>query len=314
MVRKSSIFKWVILLLLVGYTCWVTVWAHQEAARHVCTGIEVSVDGDSPLDGGTNRPMDSVIQQGVLQELTKYPKKITGVPLNALNTRDIEKYLGKLSNFESVNCMVTSSGKLRVRVVPLIPVMRVFFAGSSYYINKDGKHIDSNAEFYNDVPVVSGTFTRQFQPKDVLPLIRYINDDQMLSELVNMVVAHDAHNLILVPRVQGHVVNFGDTTRLDEKKQALALFYKKVMPYKGWEEYDTISVKYRGQIVATRRDKSRLNQAEIDVEEIDPEESTLPDVEAGGERAAVKHPADSTRSEKKEQPKKAPEEATKKKP
>jgi len=59
------------------------------------------------------------------------------------------------------------------------------------------------------------------------------------------------------------------------------MFYRQVMPYKGLEEYDTISVKFRGQVVATRRDKTRLNHAEEYEEEIDLEEATLPDTGDG---------------------------------
>ncbi len=266
--NKSTILKWVLLVILAGYCCWMVVWGHQEAARHTCTGIEVEVTGKTM--------MDSVIRRGVLQELGKYPEPIKGVPLNLLNTHKIERYLSGLSNFESVSCMVTAQGMLHVKVTPLVPVMRVFFADNSYYINKDGKHIPSSPEFYTDVPVVSGRFTRDFQPKDLLPLLNFIKGDKMLRDLTNMIVADGPNDLLIVPRIRGHVVNMGDTTRLEEKRDALALFYKKVMPYKGWEEYDTISVKFRGQVVATRRDKTRMNHGEVDYEEVDLEEGTLP--------------------------------------
>lgn len=264
-----KILKWGILAALLCYAAGMTVWAHHEADKHVCTGIEVHVEGSAA--------MDSVIRHGVTEELRDYPVRIVGTPLHQLNTVDVERYLARYSNFESVNCMISSRGRLVVRIVPLVPVMRVFFADYSYYINKEGKHIESNAEFFNDVPVVSGNFNRRFQPKAVLPLTDYIRKDPMLNELVSMVVAENEHNLILVPRIRGHVVNFGDTTRLDEKKRALALFYRQVMPYKGWEEYDTVSVRFKGQVVATRRDKSRLNHAEEYYEDVDLEEATLPD-------------------------------------
>lgn len=273
--KGHKITKWFILGALLCYAAGMTVWAHREAKRHVCTGIEVEVEG--------SRAIDSVIRHGVTEELRDYPRRIVGTPLQQLSTVDVERYLSRYSNFESVNCMVSSRGKLIIKIVPLVPVMRVFFANNSYYINKDGKHIASNAEFYSDVPVVSGRFNRHFQPKAVLPLVNYVSADPMLGELVSMIVAEDKDNLILVPRIRGHVVNFGDTTRLDEKKRALMMFYRQVMPYKGWNEYDTISVKFRGQIVATRRDKTRLNHAEEYVEEEDLEEATLPDV---GERRA----------------------------
>lgn len=260
--------KWVILTALICYAAGVSIWAHREASTQVCTGIEVQVEGTAA--------MDSVIRHGVSEELRHYPKRIVGTPLHQLSTVDIERYLARYSNFESVNCMISSHRKLIVKIVPLIPVMRVFFGDNSYYINKDGKHIVSKAEFYSDVPVVSGNFSRKFPPASVLPLVNYIKADPMLSELVSIVVAENQHNLILVPRIRGHVINFGDTTRLGEKKRALTLFYRQVMPYKGWEEYDTISVKYRGQVVATRRDKTKLNHAEEYEETEDLEEATLP--------------------------------------
>lgn len=267
--KGRNILKWVVFAVLTAYTAGIAVWAHHEADRHKCTGIEIEVEGSAAID--------SVIRHGVIEELRDYPDKIVGMPLHQLSTVKVEKYLSRYSNFESVNCMISSRGKLHIKIVPLVPVMRVFFGDNSYYINKDGKHISSNAEFFSDVPVVSGKFNRNFPPLAVLPLVNYIKSDPMLGELVSMVVAENSNNLILVPRIRGHVINFGDTTRLDEKKKALALFYRQVMPYKGWQEYDTISVKFRGQVVATRRDKTRLNHTEMYEEEIDLEEATLPD-------------------------------------
>ena len=263
------ITKWSILLLLFAYCIAMTVWARGEAMSHVCEGIDIEVKG--------NPKMDTVIVKGVARELARYPHRIKGRPINTINTAEIEKYLTRLNTFENVNCMITSGGRLKIEIVPLIPVMRVFNGDKSYYINKDGKQIESKAEFYTEAPVVVGYFDSVFKPRDIVPLIKYIEKDEMLKHLVGMVEARDANNLILVPRVMGHVINFGDTTRLDEKKEALQLFYKKVIPYKGWEEYDTISVKFRDQVVATRRVKP-INAALVeDIDDIDPDEATLGD-------------------------------------
>lgn len=271
-IKRTTILKWSCLLLLAGYTVWAVVWARGEASRHLCHDIRVRAEAPSPAD--------SIVRKGVLEELSRYPGKIKGVPIDRVNTGDICRYLNGLNTFETVNCMMGASGELCVDVVPMVPVMRVFIGNSSYYINKDGKHIASNAEFFTDVPVVTGNFTRRFRPVDILPLVRFVSSDPTMRDLTAMIVAKDARNLIVVPRITGHVVNFGDTTRLAEKRDALRAFYRRVLPYKGWAEYDTISVKFRNQIVATRRDKSRLNVAEEAFEEEDLEEGTLPDVAA----------------------------------
>lgn len=266
----KNILRWSILTLLLAYVGCIWVWANAEAERHSCKGVTITM-GEKGLS-------DTITVRGVKAELMKYPRKIVGAQVTAINTLDIERYLMRLNNFENVQCFISSSGYLNVRISPMIPEIRVFDGNKSYYVNKNGKRIDSNAEFFAEVPVVVGRFSRNMPPQSVLPVVRFVQNDPLLSDIVAMYEVIDKDNILLIPRITGHVVNFGDTTRLAEKRDALKLFYSKVMPYKGWEEYDTISVKFRGQVVATRRDKTRLNVNSEPIEEEDLEEATLPDV------------------------------------
>ncbi len=264
---RNTILKWTLLVILLGYTAAITVWAHAEASRNACSGIEVVVDGSNKAD--------SVTRNGVLAELAHYPRKIIGVPLESVNTYDVRQFLSRFSNFENVDCVITTDGKLKVSVIPMIPEIRVFSPMGSYYINKDGKYIASNAEFYVDVPIVKGVFTNKLPAMYVLPVTRFIESDPVLSELVAMIEVIDEDNIILIPKIQGHVINFGDTTRLQEKKRALMTMYNKIMPYKGWNEYDTISVRFRNQIVATRRLKALEAHGPLTDDGDDPEEAAL---------------------------------------
>lgn len=269
---KITIFKWILLLLLIGYTAWIAVWANQQADCHKCTGVIVKIIGSD------NKAIVERTKRGIETELARYPEPIKGVPVHNVNTRKIEDYLASIANFESINCMINSDNHLLVEAKPLEPVMRVFDTDKSYYINREGKRIEARAEFFTDVPVVFGKFNADFHPTQVLPLIKFIENTPKLANLTGMVEARDARNLIIVPRIKGHVVNFGDTSMLKEKTENLFLFYRKVMPYKGWETYDTISVKFRGQVVATRRNKPVPVKTEIPVNEEDLEEHTLPEV------------------------------------
>ena len=268
MVKK--ILAWVILVVLVAYVVCAAVWAHAEAAKNSCKGINIQiVEGFSA---------DSVTHKGVMTEINKYPHKLSGTPLSAINTRQLEEYLKKYPQFEDVVCNFSTNGILNVKVTPMVPELRVFEDSASYYINKEGKRMASKASFFVDVPVASGKFNSHFTPKDILPVTRFIASDPVLCNLVGMVHAEDADNIILIPRIHGHVINFGDTNRLEEKKKALVAVYKKVLPYKGWEEYDTISVKFQGQVVATKRNKGSLLPQKVEYEEPDMEDATLPDL------------------------------------
>lgn len=264
----KKILKWSILILLLAYVAGITVWARMEADRHTIKGVTISIDG--------NGLSDTITARGITASLMKYPSKIVGAPANTVNTLAIEQYLMNLNNFEDVRCYVSSNGYLNVGITPMIPEIRVFDGNRSYYVNKSGKRIESRARFYADVPVVNGRFNKNFRPEMILPVVRFVNSDPDLKNLVGMFEANGPNDILLIPKIAGHVINFGDTTRLKEKRRALLTVYEKIIPYKGWEEYDTISVKFRGQIVATRRDKAPRFPIEVYEEEVDPEESALP--------------------------------------
>ncbi len=271
----KTVMKWGVLTALLAYVVCMGAWARSRADEVRCPGIIVSTVGSSPH-------MDSVTRAGVLDEMARYPKPINGVPATRLDVAAVERYLSRLNNLEDVECAITSDGHLLIEVEPMIPEIRVFTStGDSYYINKDGKRMDAKVEFYADVPVVYGDFTKAFPAKSVLPVTRFISSDPDMNAIVSAVVARDPDNIILIPRISGHVINFGDTTRLDRKRAALLTAYRQVMPYRGWNVYDTISVKFRDQIVATRRDKTPQLHGSITTEEIDLEEATLPTVDSG---------------------------------
>lgn len=264
----KKILKWTILILLLAYIGGITVWARMEAEKHIIKGVSITMNG-----GGIS---DTITARGVKASLLKFPDKIVGAPANTVNTLKIEEFLMGINNFEEVKCFVSSNGYLTVNITPMVPEIRVFDGDKSYYVNKHGKRIDSKADFYADVPIVSGHFTKNFRPEMILPVVRFINSDKGLRELVGMYEVRGPNDILLVPRIAGHIINFGDTTRLKEKRRALLTVYEKIIPYKGWEEYDTISVKFRGQIVASRRNKAPRFPVEVYEEEIDPEESALP--------------------------------------
>lgn len=284
---NRTLIKWIILILLTAYAVGMAVWAHAEAARNVCRDIIVEVKkGES---------VDSVTVSGIREELKKFPSRIIGEHSERINTIAIRDYLARLDAFEEVDCMVTADGCLKVMVTPMIPEIRVLDPrGHSYYVNKDGKKIPSSTEFYSDVPVVIGAFGKNFPFRKILPLVRYVNTDPELAALVTAVKVNDLDNILLMPRIQGHVINFGDTTRLPEKRAALLTAYRTVLPAKGWWTYDTISVKFRNQIVATRRDKTPLHLPSEYLDDEDLEEATLPEPEpddSSSVASAPHHPA-----------------------
>ena len=108
---------------------------------------------------------------------------------------------------------------------------------------------------HTEVPIVSGHFNDPAEALIVLPITKYVSSEPSLNELVTMYSVKDKNNIILIPSIYGHVINFGNNSNIDNKFAKLKRFYKEVMPVKGWNTYDTISLKWNYQVVANRRSK-----------------------------------------------------------
>lgn len=267
----KTTFKIVLLVVLLGYVAFAFAFVHEENANRICTGIDFRIVG--------NTLPDSVLRQGVNSQLARYGHKIKGEKIEKINLKGLEEYLSTFSNFESVECSINPDSRLRITISPIKAEVRVFTdKGNSFYINRYGKRIVADAEFFIDVPVLIVPQKYENCISSALSVIRYIGSDSELNTLISAYKIDGPNDLIIIPRLQGHVINFGDSTRLDDKKAAIMAAYRKVLPAKGWNTYDTISVKFKNQIVASRRNKSISRHGALEDDGEDLEEATLPQV------------------------------------
>ena len=175
----------------------------------------------------------------------------------AVDLQGIEDRLNAIDNIEHAVVERLADNTILVTVTPMVPVARVFGSDNrSYYINAAGKRLTAGSRFHLDVPVISGDFDSAHPATDILPLVRYIEGNPDWRALVSQYkVDPRTRDVILVPMIRGHVINLGDTSALASKLDRVMTMYREVLPLKGWDYYDTLSVKWGGQCVASRRDK-----------------------------------------------------------
>ena len=255
---KRLIQNIILVVMAVALTLGI-LWARYKSGGEVCTSVEVEViNADST---------SFVTPQGVLSDLKHQGLDFKGKPMADINASDVEKALGESPYLEFADIVKCQNGKVLIRVSQLVPVFRVFDGESSYYVNRVGKRMDASLYYHTDVPVVQGHFTRQYPATRLLPLIDYVESDSLLSSLVTMYCMRDTNNIILVPQISGHVINIGEASGFENKFAKLKLFYREVMPKRGWNAFDTISVKWNHQIVATRRVKAVKQNRQFDSED-----------------------------------------------
>ena len=252
MLTKTSVIRCVLALLMMVYLAVMLPLAKGNAASRPYSEVQFAI-ADSLGTGFVNA-------DDIRRECRRHFGGLDSISSHHIRLLEIERVLGNLPQIEKVNAAVLCTGTLRLDIVPMMPVARVFEHNRSYYINRSGKRIDANIEYHIDVPVVSGHFDSIHNPAGLLPVLDYIKSHPDINNLVSAVNSDRNHDIILVPVIRGHVVNFGDTSLIADKFARIKSFYNNVMPVKGWDYYESLSVKWRGQIVATRYDKPQASE------------------------------------------------------
>lgn len=259
MMTKSSVIRCVLALLMLVYLAVMIPLAKGNATSRPYPKVELAIADSTGAD--------FVNADDIRRECRRHFGSLDSISARHIRLNRLEQVLAGLPQIESVNAAVLCNGNLRLDIVPMMPVARVFDGRRSYYINRSGKRIDANIDYHIDVPVVSGTFDSGHSPAELLPVLDYIRSHPDINNLISAVSYDSNHDIILIPVIRGHVVNFGDTSLIADKFARLKSFYVKVMPVKGWDCYENLSVKWRGQIVATRYDKPQVAELDLAPEE-----------------------------------------------
>ena len=256
----------ILLVLAIGLATGI-LWARGKSHDELCTSVVVEVvNADST---------SFVTPKGVLNDLKSQGVKLVGKRMGDINASDLEEVLRQSPYLENADIVKCQDGRVLIRVSQLVPVLRVFDGTESYYVNRAGKRMMATPNYHCDVPVVQGHFSRAYPVTRILPLVDYVEKDSLLHSLVTMYCLRDTNNIIIVPNISGHVVNIGNAQGFENKFAKLRLFYDQVMPKRGWNTYDTISVKWSHQVVATRRVKAVQQVIEEDPED----DEQFPDIE-----------------------------------
>lgn len=256
----------ILLVLAIGLATGI-LWARGKSHDELCTSVVVEVvNADST---------SFVTPKGVLNDLKSQGVKLVGKRMGDINASDLEEVLRQSPYLENADIVKCQDGRVLIRVSQLVPVLRVFDGTESYYVNRAGKRMMATPNYHCDVPVVQGHFSRAYPVTRILPLVDYVEKDSLLHSLVTMYCVRDTNNIIIVPNISGHVVNIGNAQGFENKFAKLRLFYDQVMPKRGWNTYDTISVKWNHQVVATRRVKAVQQVIEEDPED----DEQFPDIE-----------------------------------
>jgi cell division protein FtsQ len=198
-----------------------------------------------------------------------------GKPVNEINLKGTEQILLELPSIKSAECYVTEDGKLHMCVTYREPVVRVMNINhQGYYLDSEGNIFPLSKHFSPDVLIVNGNIREPFDLNhtnnifvqnhdkmtrskhviyDLLVLANYINQNDLWRAQFEQIYVNDAYEFELIPRVGAHIILFGGINNYEEKLENLKTLYKEGFNKSGWNEYTYINLKFKNQIICTKR-------------------------------------------------------------
>ena len=91
------------------------------------------------------------------------------------------------------------------------------------------------------------------QLKGLFQMAKFIEQNPFWKAQISQIYIGENGDFELAPRVGGHNIIFGSSAALEEKFEKLMTFYKKGLSRTGWNEYSVINLKFKNQVVCTKR-------------------------------------------------------------
>ena len=264
---KSALWNFTKWLLVGVYLVASLAFARSKSNLVTCSSIHISI-ADSLRNA-------FVTKADVFKVIEREHSNLIGLQLTMINTHTVEQQLATMQAVKQAEVFKTIDGALTVVIQQRKPIMRIINRyGQSYYIDTDGQILPLSNKFTSHVLVVNGNITEPFEIEpnvDVMkwagkevnessPLIcklynfaRFLTNDPFWRAQITQVYVDSPNNIELIPRVGPHTIIMGNLNDYETKLAKLKLFYQRALPEEGWNKYKLINLKYRNQVVCTKR-------------------------------------------------------------
>ena len=265
MKKILGILAWVASILIVVVGLFFTRKHYQEKP---C--VEVNIEINYSSDGAKSDVF--LTYEDVRKFISHRFDSIKGKPMGDINIEELElkteeiPYVLDADAFKSVNGVVSLKIKQR-RAIVLVIDRR----GSKYYIDEEGGIIPIRPGYPADVLICNGNIpayefygnnnTKVYKDSvirntilgDIYHLAKEIDSDKFFRREIAQMYVNRKSEFEMIPLMGRHKIIFGTAKNSTAKFNKLMLFYNKAKDYDAWGKYKTVNLKYKEQIVCTKK-------------------------------------------------------------
>jgi len=248
MMRLKKSIQLTLMLMVLTAAIGATEYRRQQ---RVCTQVAVTIEHTGEDSFVSEREIRSLVNQE--------NKPVIGVPLMTLDLKQLEQQVAKNPYIDRANVHYDLEGRVHVAVEQSRPIARLVHPKFPHaYVSTSGKLLPLSAQHTARVLLVSGEYVSKLSKKNwgqdstfaqYLSLLQYIEQNEFWQAQIAQVDIGSEGKVTLFPQVGKQTIEFGKPNRISEKFHKLELFYQQILPRKGWNHYNRVSLTYENQIV-----------------------------------------------------------------
>lgn len=212
-------------------------------------------------------------QQDIEDWLEMHGILILGKPMKTLNASNIEDVMRQNPFVAEAQVYATEDGVYHIRTEQRSPKLKVLNSFQEVFqIDQYGVQMPVNLKYNSRTRVASGHIPYKGKYgksvcdipdtvgrvllKRLYEIEVCLSSDPLWNAMFEQIYVTDMGEVELVPKVGGQIVELGYVSGkadLNDKLVRLKWFYKKAMGPEAWQKYSKLSLKYNGQLVATRK-------------------------------------------------------------
>jgi len=228
-------------------------FGERKQGGSVCKDIVIELDNLNE-----NHFLD---EADVMKLVENSGQSIKGTGIDRINLKEIESKLKYDKHILDVQLFGDLKGNLIVNVELRRPIARIVQQDApDAYIAQDGVVMPVSEKYTSRVMLLSGPFVKKLLEMEdlkrteagnqILDMIEFINDDKFWKAQVAQMDINTEGKITIYPLVTGQKIEFGIAEDIENKFRKLMIFYKKILPQRGWTKYERVNLEYEGQVIA----------------------------------------------------------------
>ncbi|MCE4563271.1 hypothetical protein INQ51_03015 [Maribellus sp. CM-23] len=238
-------------LLVVLFMIITLAFTSMKYSGVLCKTVRVEYESDDKI---------TLNKEVIRRVVKKTDKDIVGKTFDQIDAEKLEAAVEKQAAVFKAEVYKTVakdsssfSGILTVRVKHREPVVRVITSTSSYYLDEYAHRFPVSSTYPAQVLVATGSIDTTYAKEQLLPCVLFITGDEFWNAQIEQVHVEPNGDIVLTPLMGDHLIELGAPDNFQEKFRNMKAFYKQVLANRNWNKYESISLKYKNQVIAKRR-------------------------------------------------------------